>query len=101
VSEVDQREAFEVGERAVQFALYGDRDGSVSIKRVGDYAVDYELAPLETVAGQTRVMENELIAASGTDVTDAFHAYLRPLLGAGLPEAHRLRGRPVPRRLKK
>jgi len=101
VSAVDQREAFEVGERAVQFALYGDRDGSVSIKRVGDYAVDYELAPLETVAGQTRVMENELIAASGTDVTDAFHAYLRPLLGAGLPEAHRLRGRPVPRRLKK
>ena len=100
VSPVDQREAREVGECAFAFALGGDRDGSVSIKRVGNYAVDYELAPLETVAAQTRVMENDLIAESGIDVTDAFHAYLRPLLGAGLPEAHRLRAAPVPRRLK-
>jgi 6-phosphofructokinase len=100
VSSVDQREAREVGECAFAFALGGDRDGSVSIKRVGNYAVDYELAPLETVAAQTRVMENDLIAESGTDVTDAFHAYLRPLLGSGLPEAHRLRAAPVPKRLK-
>jgi hypothetical protein len=28
-------------------------------------------------------------------VTDAFRAYLRPLLGSGLPEAARLRGEPV------
>jgi 6-phosphofructokinase len=101
VSEVDQREAFEVGERAVQFALSGDRDGSVSIKRVGDYAVDYELGPLEAVAARTRTMEDGLIAASGTDVTDAFRAYLAPLLGTGVPESNRLRARAVPRRLKK
>jgi ATP-dependent phosphofructokinase / diphosphate-dependent phosphofructokinase len=100
VSSVDQREAREVGERAFAFALRGDRDGSVSIKRVGNYAVDYDLAPLETVAAQTRVMEDNLIAESGTDITDAFHAYLRPLLGAGLPEAHRLQALPVPKRLK-
>jgi ATP-dependent phosphofructokinase / diphosphate-dependent phosphofructokinase len=100
VSDVDQREAFEVGERAVQFALSAERDGSVCIKRVGDYAVDYQLQPLETVAARTRVMEEHLIAASGTDVTDAFHAYLRPLLGAGLPEAHHLRGTPIVKRLK-
>jgi ATP-dependent phosphofructokinase / diphosphate-dependent phosphofructokinase len=100
VSDVDQREAREVGEYAVQFALAGDRDGSVSIKRVGHYAVDYELAPLATVAAQTRVMEDGLIGASGTDVTDAFFAYLRPLLGTRLPEAYRLRAGAVPRRLK-
>ena len=43
------------------------------------------------VAGKTRVMEDEFISASGTDVTDAFRLYLRPLLGSGMPEAFRLR----------
>ncbi|QYF95667.1 6-phosphofructokinase [Massilia sp. PAMC28688] len=91
VSDVDQREAREVGEKAVQFAMWGERDGSVAIKRSGDYAVDYELVALESVAGKTRVMEDELISASGTDVTPAFIRYLKPLLGAGMPDAHRLR----------
>lgn len=91
VSDVDQREAREVGEKAVQFAMWGDTDGSVSIKRVGDYAVHYELVALESVAGKTRVMEDELISESGTDVTEAFIRYLKPLLGGGLPDAHRLR----------
>src|SRR5882757_1128406 len=100
VSDVDQREAREVGEAAVAFARTHDRDGSVSIKRVGNYAVDYELAPLETVAARTRVMEDGLISPTGTDVTEAFGAYLRPLLGSGLPEAHRLRAKPVPKRLR-
>jgi ATP-dependent phosphofructokinase / diphosphate-dependent phosphofructokinase len=95
VSDVDQREAREVGEKAVQFAMGGQRDGSVAIKRNGIYSVDYELLPLEAVAGKTRVMEDEFIAASGTDVTDAFRLYLRPLLGAGMPEAFRLRSNPV------
>ena len=63
VSDVDQREAREVGEKAVQFAMWGDRDGSVAIKRTGYYSVDYELMPLEDVAGKTRVMEDEFITA--------------------------------------
>lgn len=91
VSDVDQREAREVGEKAVQYAMWGDRDGSVAIKRTGFYSVDYQLVPLESVAGKTRVMEDEFIAASGTDVTDAFRMYLRPLLGSGMPDAYRLR----------
>ena len=91
VSDVDQREAREVGEKAVQYALWGDRDGSVAIKRTGFYSVDYQLVPLESVAGKTRIMEDEFIAANGTDVTDAFRLYLRPLLGSGMPDAYRLR----------
>jgi 6-phosphofructokinase 1 len=97
VSDVDAREAREVGERAVQFALWGERNGSVAIQRSGDYAVDYTLLPLETVAGKTRTMEDDFIAAGGTDITDAFRLYLRPLLGSGMPDAHRLRGVKVPR----
>ena len=91
VSDVDQREAREVGEKAVQFAMWGDLDGSVAIKRTGFYSVDYQLVPLESVAGKTRVMEDEFISADGTDVTDAFRLYLRPLLGSGMPDAYRLR----------
>lgn len=91
VSDVDQREAREVGEKAVQYAMWGDRDGSVTIRRTGFYSVDFQLVPLEAVAGKTRVMEDEFIAASGTDITDAFRLYLRPLLGSGMPDVYRLR----------
>jgi 6-phosphofructokinase 1 len=101
VSDVDQREAREVGEKAVQYAMWGEANGSVAIKRTGFYSVDYELLPLKAVAGKTRVMDDEFISASGTDVTDAFRLYLRPLLGSGMPDAFRLRAHPVPKVLKK
>ncbi|MBI3446598.1 MAG: 6-phosphofructokinase [Magnetospirillum sp.] len=97
VSDVDQREAREVGEKAVQYAMWGDRDGSVTIQRTGFYSVDYKLLPLEAVAGKTRTMEDQFIAESGTDVTDAFRMYLRPLLGSGMPDAFRLRLNSVPK----
>jgi 6-phosphofructokinase len=99
VSDVDAREAREVGEKAVQYAMWGERSGSVAIKRVGFYSAEYELVTLESVAGKTRVMDDAFIADSGTDVTDAFRLYLRPLLGAGMPEAYRLRPAPVARQL--
>ena len=101
VSDVDQREAREVGEKAVQYAMWGEQDGSVAIRRSGDYSVEYALVPLESVAGKTRVMEDKFISASGTDVTDAFRQYLRPLLGAGMPDAHRLCAAPVAKILNK
>lgn len=101
VSDIDQREAREVGEKAVQFAMWGDQDGSVVIERTGFYSVDYRLMPLEAVAGKTRVMEDEFIDSSGTDVTDAFRMYLRPLLGRGMPDAFRLRRNPVPKILRR
>ncbi len=100
VSDVDQREAREVGEKAVQFAMWGQTSGSVAIKRTGFYSVDYELLPLEAVAGKTRTMEDEFISASGTDVTDAFRMYLRPLLGSAMPDAYRLRPNAVPKVLR-
>jgi 6-phosphofructokinase 1 len=91
VSDVDQREAREVGEKAVQYGFWSGRDGSVAIRRTGHYAADYTLLPLAEVAGRTRTMDDTFISASGTDVTDAFRLYLRPLLGSGMPDAYRLR----------
>jgi 6-phosphofructokinase 1 len=90
VSDVDQREARAVGEMAVRFAQSESRDGTVTIHRTGDYTVEYRLSQLEDVAGKTKVMANELIDTSGTDVSQAFVDYLTPLLGANMPEAHRL-----------
>ncbi|MGD0183700.1 MAG: 6-phosphofructokinase [Roseiarcus sp.] len=99
VSDVDRREAREVGEKAVQYAMWADKNGSVAIRRTADYAVEYPLIPLEAVAGKTRVMEDEFIAASGNDVTGAFRDYLRPLLGSDMPEVRRLRAAKVARAL--
>jgi ATP-dependent phosphofructokinase / diphosphate-dependent phosphofructokinase len=95
VSDVDAREARDVGERAVQYALLQGQVGSVAIRRIGDYAVEYALQPLEAVAAKTRVMDAAFINAAGNDVTPAFRDYLRPLLGSDLPQAHRLRGAAV------
>ena len=97
VSDVDQREAREVGEKAAQYAMWGEHSGSVVIERTGYYSTGYRLAPLADVAGKTRTMEDEFLDASGTDVTDAFRLYLRPLLGSAMPDAYRLRRHDVAR----
>ncbi len=97
VSDVDQREAREVGEKAVHYAHWGEIDGSVTIQRTGFYSVEYELGPIDAVAGKTKIMPPEFVAECGTDVTDAFRLYLRPLLGSNMPDAWRLRPNLVPK----
>jgi ATP-dependent phosphofructokinase / diphosphate-dependent phosphofructokinase len=91
VSDVDQHEAREVGERAVQFACWHNVDGSVTIHRTGNYSVDYRITKLEDIAAKTRHMPDEFINAEGNHVTDAFYAYCRPLIGSGLPTPARIR----------
>src|SRR4029077_10536619 len=99
VSDVDQREARAAGEKAVQYAMSEQRDGTVTIHRAddpaGNYSVRYALSALEEVAGKTRTMPANFMA--GPDVTDAFRTYLTPLLGSDMPHAHRLRHNPVAR----
>jgi len=100
-SDVDRREAREVGEFAVKQAIWGAGDGSVAIRRIGDYSVDYALVKLAKVGGKTKVMADAFIAPSDSDVTPAFQAYLRPLLGSDLPQPARLRGGPIAKVLKR
>ena len=90
VSNVDAREAREVGEKAAHYACWHNVDGSVVIKRTGDYAVKYELAQLVDIAAKTRHLPDEFINAEGNQVTDAFRNYLRPLLGDDRPCLERL-----------
>ena len=86
VSDVDQREARAAGEKAVQFALAEDRDGSVTIHRAasGGYSASYQFTALEELAGKTKHMPDAFIAGAG--VTQAFRDYLAPLLGLGPAE---------------
>lgn len=90
VSNVDAREAREVGEKAAHYACWHNVDGSVVITRTGDYAVKYELANLADIAAKTRRLPDEFINADGNGVTDAFRGYLQPLLGDDMPYLERL-----------
>jgi len=96
VSDVDQREAREVGEKAAQFAIWHNVDGSITIHRTGNYSVDYQLTNLKEIAAKTRLMPDHFINKTGNGVTEAFTNYLRPLLGSNMPEAARLRAPIVP-----
>lgn len=99
ISNVDQSEAREVGEKAAQFAIWHNIDGSIVINRTGSYSVDYKLVNLELIAGKTKTMPAEFINLKGNNVTDAFKTYLHPLLGDNLRAAHRLRSPMAPKLL--
>lgn len=101
VSDVDQQEAREVGEKAAHFAIWHNNDGSITIHRTGDYSVDYKLTPLAHVAAKTRVMPDEFINKEGNNVTESFKRYVTPLLGTKVESAHRLRAPIVQKLLKK
>ena len=91
VSDVDQQEAREVGEKAAQYAIWNKMDGSIAIKRTGFYSVDYQLEAMADIAAKTKVMPDEFINLKGNGITDAFKYYCRPLLGSAYPTAHMLR----------
>ncbi|HHX11709.1 MAG TPA: 6-phosphofructokinase, partial [Clostridiales bacterium] len=85
VSDVDQHEAREVGEKAAQFAIWHNIDGSITIHRTGYYSVDYQITDLNKIAAKTKLMPDEFINAKGNNITDAFKYYLQPLLGVSMP----------------
>lgn len=98
-SEVDAREAREVGRAAVKIATSGEvPHGSVIIRREEgpEYAVTYDWCPLEKVARHTKDMPAEFLSGS-CHVSPAFLDYVRPLVGP-LPTHGRLADHPVPKR---
>jgi len=90
-SPVDSLEARAVGRYAAELAAKGDASASVILLRVSD-APDYRSAcaraDLSAVARRSRHMPAEFIAGAN-DVSAAFHAYCRPLVGE-LPKLERL-----------
>lgn len=98
ISEVDAREARQVGELAVRWAVSRDLDGSVAIRRKPGkkYVVFFERVPLSAVAKDTRHMPPEFINKAGNYVTPAFLEYARPVVGP-LPKVGQFKGIPIPR----
>ncbi|MBF0155587.1 MAG: 6-phosphofructokinase [Magnetococcales bacterium] len=101
VSDVDAREAREAGAKAAQFGLVGGLTGTVTIRRTGNYAVEYRLDDLKAVAAKTKVMDPSFINAEGNNTTEAWDNYLRPLLGSGSMATARIRAPGVAKILKK
>jgi 6-phosphofructokinase 1 len=89
-SPIDSEEARRVGRYAAELAARGDVSGSVIIRRLADapYASEGARADLASVARHTRHVPAEFISGSN-DVSAAFYAYCRPLLG-DLPKLERL-----------
>ena len=83
VSSVDQQEARDVGEKAIQFAMSGS--GSVCIRRIGHYAVNYFLeTDLSKIAAKTKVIPDAWINKEGNGMTEDFRRYATPLIGQPL-----------------
>jgi 6-phosphofructokinase 1 len=98
VSEVDAREAREVGRVAVKVATEGDAPhGSISILREPGpaYRARFERTELSNVAKLTRALEARYLRGDN-DVAPEFVDYVRPLVGE-LPVMARLADHPVAR----
>jgi 6-phosphofructokinase 1 len=82
-SQVDRIEARQCGRKAAEFAMSGDLDGSVAMKRVdsAEYQIEYVRAELSDVARVTKPLPREFINESGNGITDKFIAYATPLVG--------------------
>jgi len=91
-SPVDTEEARAVGRYAAELAARGESHASVIIVRTSNapdaYRSECARADLSAVARRTRHVPPEFISGSN-DVSAAFHAYCRPLVG-DLPKLARL-----------
>jgi len=82
-STVDLDEAYASGMKAALLAAGGESGYmSTILRNPGDiYSVRYDKVPLPEVANSERTFPSEWISENGTDVTDEFVRYARPLIG--------------------
>jgi len=82
-SNVDLAESYYVGQKAALLAAAGEHGYMASILRKDrdNYTITYGKAPLSEVANSERHFPAEWITPCGTDVTDDFLKYARPLIG--------------------
>ena len=89
-SATDQAEAFAAGRAAVKAAVAAASGaaiplkGTIAIRRAkgSKYRAVFAPEPIQNAAKFTRSVPKEFIAANGHDVTPAFIAYAKPLVGA-------------------
>ncbi|MDB5731567.1 MAG: 6-phosphofructokinase [Variovorax sp.] len=81
-SATDVRQAYAVGQRAVELALEGHNAVMPTIERTSDapYAWRLGAAPLAAVANAEKKMPREFISEDGYGITEACRRYLLPLI---------------------
>jgi len=101
-SEVDDRQAWAVGEAAVEYALAGRNAVMPVIKRMSDepYRWKIEPAPLSKIANHEKTMPKSFIRRDGYGITEACRRYLEPLIHGEAPPPYGRDGLPVYQRLK-
>jgi len=81
-SATDARQAYELGQRAVELALEGKNAVMPTIERTSDAPYAYRIgsAPLDQVANAEKFMPRDYISADGYGISDKGRAYLLPLI---------------------
>ena len=84
-----------MGQKAALLAIEGTGGYMATILREPGiiYSVRYDKVPLEKVANSERTFPAAWITRDGTDVTDEFLAYVRPLIGEDWPSVPLIDGR--------
>ena len=95
-SRTDAQEAAQAGAAGVQAALAGETGKMVSFVRKSDspYEMTCGLVDVNEVCNKEKVVPQEWITKDGTDISDAFIAYARPLI-QGCPDLPIKDGLPV------
>jgi len=86
-SEIDEREAYEVGRYAVKIAVEDGTGYMATILRdysFKGYKIYYDKVPMRVIANSARGLPPEWISENGLDVTDAYIDYAMPLIGEEL-----------------
>jgi len=81
-SKTDVKQAYELGQKAVQLALKGHNAVMPTIDRVSDAPYRYKIgvAPLAKVANVEKFMPRDFITKDGFGITDKCRRYLAPLI---------------------
>lgn len=82
LSATDLQEAIDSGKYAVQAALSGETGKMIAFKRTSDspYALTFETADVNLICNQEKGVPAEWIVEEGSDVSEAFITYAKPLI---------------------
>jgi len=84
MSATDQQEAIKAGEFGVQAALNGETGKMISFIRKetsdGTYTMECDLEDVNAICNEEKTVPSEWIKEDGSDVTEAFINYARPLI---------------------
>ncbi len=89
-SEIDQKEAFEIGLKAVSFSNMHRNSFSIGIQErkifSQKYKVKFIVNKLNNIAGKTKIMPAKFYNFKKFDVTNNFLNYCKPLIGKKFPQ---------------